>query len=125
MSDTEQAIKTISNLTAQGVRFSIDDFGTGYSSLSYLRSLKIHHLKIDRSFVADVISDPDDATIVRAIISLAHSLRLTAIAEGVETEEQLRFLREHGCDMVQGFLLARPMPLAECLAFAKSYKPST
>jgi len=125
MSDTEQAIKTISHLTAQGVRFSIDDFGTGYSSLSYLRSLKIHHLKIDRSFVADVISDADDATIVRAIISLAHSLRLTAIAEGVETEEQLRFLSEHGCDMVQGFLLARPMPLADCLAFAKSYKPAT
>ncbi|WP_053332094.1 bifunctional diguanylate cyclase/phosphodiesterase [Turneriella parva] len=121
MSDTEQAIATISSLTAQGVRFSIDDFGTGYSSLSYLRSLKIHHLKIDRSFVADVISDPDDATIVRAIISLAHSLRLTAIAEGVESEQQLQFLKDEGCDMVQGYLLARPMPLADCIQFAKSY----
>lgn len=122
MSDTEQAISTISNLTTQGVRFSIDDFGTGYSSLSYLRSLKIHHLKIDKSFVADVISDPDDATIVRAIISLAHSLRLTAIAEGVENEEQLKFLREHGCDMVQGFLLARPMRLADCVAKIQAHK---
>jgi diguanylate cyclase (GGDEF)-like protein/PAS domain S-box-containing protein len=121
MSDSEQAIATISSLTAQGVRFSIDDFGTGYSSLSYLRSLKIHHLKIDKSFVADVISDPDDATIVRAIINLAHSLRLTAIAEGVETEQQMQFLKDQGCDLVQGYLLARPMPLADCLSFAKSH----
>ena len=117
MQDTDQAIRTISNLTAAGVRFSIDDFGTGYSSLSYLKSLKIHYLKIDRSFVADVTDDADDATIVRAVINLAHSLRLTAIAEGVETPEQLQFLRQHGCDLVQGYHLARPMPISQCLEF--------
>ncbi|MDN2699539.1 EAL domain-containing protein [Janthinobacterium sp. SUN073] len=108
MHDVEQATAIMANLKALGVQLSIDDFGTGYSSLAYLRHFPIDVLKIDKTFVSDITHD-DDAAIVRAIISLAHSLRLKVIAEGVETVQQLAFLRQHGCDQMQGYLFSRPL----------------
>ena len=119
MHDTEQVAETIDRLSRRGVIFAIDDFGTGYSSLSYLRRLKIHHLKIDRSFVAD-IKRGEGAAIVRAIINLAQNLKLRTIAEGVEDAAERDFLRMQGCDLVQGYLIARPMPLAEFFDYLRS-----
>ena len=107
--DTQQVIGTIDRLKEAGVKFSIDDFGTGYSSLSYLKRFKVDTLKIDQSFVRDLLSDPGDAAITRAIISLAHSLNLGCIAEGVETEAQCDFLRAHGCSQIQGYLFSKPV----------------
>ncbi|MDB5840062.1 MAG: hypothetical protein JWQ23_2014 [Herminiimonas sp.] len=109
MSDVDNVIPILRDLKALGVNISIDDFGTGYSSLSYLRRFPIDVLKIDQSFVNDLADDADAAAIVIAIISLAHSLRLQVIAEGVETAEQLTFLRTHGCDQVQGYYFSRPI----------------
>jgi len=109
MHDVEQATAIMSNLKALGVQLSIDDFGTGYSSLAYLRHFPIDVLKIDKTFVSDITNSDDDVAIVRAIISLAHSLRLKVIAEGVETPQQLAFLRQHGCDQMQGYLFSRPL----------------
>lgn len=109
MGNPEATIDTLMELRAMGVRAAIDDFGTGYSSLSYLKRFPIDALKIDRSFVRDLVVDPDDANIARAIIGLAHNLRLRVVAEGVETEQQLRALVENGCDEVQGYLTGRPM----------------
>jgi diguanylate cyclase (GGDEF)-like protein/PAS domain S-box-containing protein len=109
MADVDRAICILRELKALGVKLSIDDFGTGYSSLSYLKRFPIDVLKIDRSFVNDITIDPDDAAIVVSIISLAHSLRLQVIAEGVETEPQLAYLRQHGCDQMQGYFFSRPV----------------
>jgi predicted signal transduction protein with EAL and GGDEF domain len=114
MSDPEAAVITLQNLKDYGVRLSIDDFGTGFSSLSHLKRFPIDALKIDRTFVRDVTTDVDDATIAVTIISLAHNLKLTVVAEGVETEAQLNFLKAHGCDEIQGFYFARPLPIADC-----------
>ncbi len=103
MHDPEASAQTLATLSAMGVHISIDDFGTGYSSLSYLRRFPLDKLKIDRSFIRDLMKNPDDVSIVKAIISLAHSLRLRVVAEGVETADQLEFLRQLGCDQYQGY----------------------
>ena len=108
MHDAETSIEILRSLSGLGVRISVDDFGTGYSSLSYLRRLPLDKLKIDRSFIQEVTTSRDDAQIVRAIVSLAHSLHLKVIAEGVETEEQLDFLRRLGCDQYQGYFCSKP-----------------
>jgi diguanylate cyclase (GGDEF)-like protein/PAS domain S-box-containing protein len=110
MHDTACAIATLRELKEMGVRIAIDDFGSGYSSLSYLKQLPIDVLKIDKSFVRDMTRDANDAAIVMAIITLAHSLNLKVVAEGVETEEQLRLLRLLRCDAMQGYLFSRPLP---------------
>jgi diguanylate cyclase (GGDEF)-like protein len=114
MAGPESAHEALRRLKDAGVRISVDDFGTGYSSLSHLRRLPIHTLKIDKSFIRDIHSDPDDAAITAAIVALAHTLKLEVVAEGVETAEQLEFLRGHGCHRAQGFHLALPLPAEEC-----------
>ncbi|MEO8305367.1 MAG: EAL domain-containing protein [Betaproteobacteria bacterium] len=113
MHNVEEATHILARLDEIGIRLAIDDFGTGYSSLSYLKRFPIHTLKIDRSFVRDISTDPDDAAIVTAIVAMARSLNLKVTAEGVETEEQAAFLRSLDCDQAQGFHFGRPMPSAE------------
>jgi diguanylate cyclase (GGDEF)-like protein len=113
MQNASQAIVTLEKLSEMGIHVSIDDFGTGYSSLSYLKRFPIDKLKIDRSFIREISSDRDDAAIVRATIALAHNLRLRVIAEGVETEDQLQFLRALGCDEYQGYYKSKPVPANE------------
>lgn len=116
MDNPEAAIEVMRRLDGLGVALSVDDFGTGYSSLSYLKRLPIDRLKIDRSFVRDLAEDADDAAICATVITLAHSLGLRTVAEGVESEAQLQWLRERGCDEMQGFLLGQPQPFAQVLA---------
>jgi diguanylate cyclase (GGDEF)-like protein len=108
MEDPEDAVRVMHSLRAAGLRISIDDFGTGYSSLSYLTRLPLSALKIDRSFVRDAGDSAEAASIVRAVIDMAQNMRFTVIAEGVETEQQVAFLREHGCDQAQGYFFGRP-----------------
>ncbi len=120
MSNPERAVRLLDQFKNMGIHLSIDDFGTGYSSLSYLKRFPINSVKIDRSFIRDLPGDGDDAAITEAIIAMAHSLRLRVIAEGVETEEQLRFLRAHGCDEMQGYHFSRPLPEGELLRLLRA-----
>ncbi len=115
MQDPVNAVTVLRAIHALGVRIAIDDFGTGYSSLAYLKRFPLDVLKIDQTFVNDLVNDPGDAAIVEASISLAHKLGLEVIAEGVETAEQLEFMRTHDCDLVQGYYLSRPLPKAESI----------
>lgn len=118
--DPEGAIAVMNDLHERGVRMSIDDFGTGFSSLNYLKKFKVSRLKIDQSFVRDIGTDPEDKAIVAAIISLAKNLGLQTVAEGVETEDQLAFLREHGCDQMQGYYFSKPLAPDDFEALARS-----
>ncbi len=108
--DADKVIRTMHEISAEGIGFALDDFGTGYSSLSYLQRLPVDRIKIDKSFVANLTSNPSDAAIVRAVVGMAHSLGLKVIAEGVETEGQLGFLRGINCEEIQGFVFSRPLP---------------
>jgi EAL domain-containing protein (putative c-di-GMP-specific phosphodiesterase class I) len=114
--DVEQAAQRMRELSALGLRFSIDDFGTGFSSLAYLKRLPLYQLKIDRSFVKDTPDDASDCAIVKLVISMAASLGLSVVAEGVETREQAAFLQGSGCQLQQGYLYARPEPLDDWIA---------
>ncbi|MGR6616509.1 MULTISPECIES: EAL domain-containing response regulator [Pseudomonas] len=111
MENTAHSIVSLQRLRAMGVKIAIDDFGTGYSSLAYLRRFPIDTLKIDIAFIREVTSNPQDAAIARTVIQLAHSLGLLAVAEGVETQAQWAFLKEAGCDQLQGYLFSRPLPV--------------
>ena len=123
MSDPEKSIDILEHLSAMGVLVSVDDFGTGYSSMSYLRRFPIDKLKIDRVFIDEIVSRPEDASIVRAIVSLAHSLRLKVVAEGVETPAQLDFLKTAGCDEYQGYHFSRPLPAADFERLMREARP--
>jgi diguanylate cyclase (GGDEF)-like protein/PAS domain S-box-containing protein len=122
MQNPERAVTTLSRLRDMGISVSIDDFGTGYSSLGYLKRFPIDNVKIDRSFIKDLPHDTDDAAITRAVIAMAQSLRIRVIAEGVETREQLQFLREHDCDECQGYLFSRPLPAGEFALLVASWQ---
>jgi diguanylate cyclase (GGDEF)-like protein/PAS domain S-box-containing protein len=121
MYDPESVIDVMNKFHEQGIRMSIDDFGTGYSSLSYLKKFKVYKLKIDQSFIRDISDDPDDRSIVSAIIDMANNLGLQTIAEGVETTEQLAFLRLHGCHEVQGYYFSKPLPPVEFEKFRHNH----
>ncbi len=123
MQNAESVLAAMRELGQLGVRFSVDDFGTGYSSLAYLKHLPIGHVKIDRSFVRDIPADTNDAAIVTAILSMAHSLGIQVIAEGVETEAQFEFLRARGCDAIQGFYFSPPLPAEELALLLKVGRP--
>jgi diguanylate cyclase (GGDEF)-like protein/PAS domain S-box-containing protein len=119
MHDMERAVSTLTELDALGVTLSVDDFGTGYSSLSYLKRFPINVLKIDRSFVNDITSDPDDAAIATAIIAMAHSLNIKVVAEGVETLEQQEFLKQRDCDGMQGYYFSKPLSVEDFTSLLK------
>ncbi|MDQ6620611.1 MAG: EAL domain-containing protein, partial [Pseudomonadota bacterium] len=117
LDDPGHAIENLQRLNALGCRISIDDYGTGYSSLAYLRRLPVHELKIDKSFISGMSGDASDALIVRSTIDLAHNMGLTVVAEGVEDEPTLERLRALGCDLVQGYLLSRPLAADDAMAW--------
>jgi EAL domain-containing protein (putative c-di-GMP-specific phosphodiesterase class I) len=123
MADTDAVAADLHRLHELGVSISIDDFGTGYSSLTYVKNFPVDRLKIDQCFIRDLATDPSDAAIVRAIVSLGHSLELDIVAEGVETADQLERLRAEGCDEVQGYYFGRPLPVGEFLALAFEAPP--
>ena len=119
MTNTEKSNSILTALKERGIHISIDDFGTGYSSLNYLKHFKIDTLKIDQSFIHDIIEDPDAASMIIAIIAMGHSLRMRIVAEGVETIEQLNFLAEHGCNEVQGYYYNKPLSAEEFTNYLK------
>ena len=122
MEDVKQTVITLNALSAMGVSIAIDDFGTGYSSLAYLKRFPVDFLKIDQSFVRDIGGGGDSAAIAKTIIAMAHNLQLQVVGEGVETAEQFDFLRQHGCEEVQGYLLSRPLPAEEFATFINTGK---
>jgi EAL domain-containing protein (putative c-di-GMP-specific phosphodiesterase class I) len=122
MQNAENTMYTLRELKALGVRISMDDFGTGYSSLNYLKRFPIDTLKLDQMFVKDVVTDPTDAAIVSAVIQMAHSLNLKVVAEGVERQDQLEFLRRQHCDIIQGYLFSKPVPADQLEAFINERK---
>jgi EAL domain-containing protein (putative c-di-GMP-specific phosphodiesterase class I)/DNA-binding NarL/FixJ family response regulator len=122
MQDVNSAIATMTTLQSLGIKIAIDDFGAGYSSLIYLKNLPINTLKIDRYFIHNVANDPQKSAITKALIQMAHNLNLNVIAEGVETEAELDFLRQHNCNSMQGFLFSRPLPVAEFEKFLLANK---
>jgi EAL domain-containing protein (putative c-di-GMP-specific phosphodiesterase class I) len=113
LENKEDIIAKMRTLKAEGIRFSLDDFGTGYSSLAYLKRLPLDQLKIDKSFIDDVLTDPNDAAIAKTVVALSQNLGLSVIAEGVETLGQRDFLAHAGCNLYQGFLFSPALPLAE------------
>jgi len=113
LNDVADIVAKMHALKALGIKLSLDDFGTGYSSLSYLKQLPLDQLKIDQSFVRDIATDPSDAVMVQTIIGLAQNFGLDVIAEGVETDEQLDFLKQNGCMAYQGYLFSKPVPIEE------------
>ena len=113
MQDDEETMVTLQGLRKMGIALALNDFGTGYSPLSYLRRFPISRVKIDRSFVREIPANPDDTALTTAIIAMALSLGLTVVAEGVETRDQEEFLRDSGCDELQGYRLGRPVPARE------------
>ncbi|RZK96937.1 MAG: EAL domain-containing protein, partial [Methylobacterium sp.] len=123
LQENERTLRTLHRLRALGIRVSMDDFGTGYSSLSYLRSFPFDKIKIDRSFVADITQKPDGDAVIRAIAGLGRSLGMTTVAEGVETEDQMRRIRAEGCTDVQGYLVSRPIPAEALLALFNDLGP--
>ena len=124
MEDMEGNIAKLRAIRDMGVNIAIDDFGTGYSSLGYLAKLPVNALKIDRSFIITMTRNADSMTIVSTIVSLAHSLSLKVIAEGVETEEQSKYLKLLKCDEIQGYLISKPLPAAELVAFLQKPAPA-
>jgi len=123
MTNADDALIKMQKLSEQGIRFSIDDFGTGYSSLGYLKRFPFSQLKIDRSFVTDVLTEPDSASLARSMISIGHNLGIKVIAEGVESAEQLSFLRAAGCDELQGYFYSPPLPPQACMQFLQEGSP--
>jgi EAL domain-containing protein (putative c-di-GMP-specific phosphodiesterase class I) len=119
LDNVDDMITKMTALKAKGINFSLDDFGTGYSSLSYLKRLPLYQLKIDQSFVRDILIDPNDAAIAQTIVELSKNMGLSVIAEGVETEGQRDFLEKHGCHHYQGFFFSRPLPIEEFEVFAQ------
>ncbi|HQW39318.1 MAG TPA: EAL domain-containing protein, partial [Usitatibacteraceae bacterium] len=122
MDETPELVRTMDGLRALGVKLAIDDFGTGHSSLAHLKRFPIDKLKIDRTFVRDIATDPDDRAITAAIVDLARAMGITSIAEGVEAEAQLDFLLQRGCDEMQGFLVSRPLAPADCAAWMAAHR---
>ena len=123
MEDVEDSIEKLDGLRQAGIRIAIDDFGTGYSSLRYLARLPVHTLKVDQTFIASMLGDPNAMTVVSTIISLAHLLGLRVVAEGVETQPQAQALRGLRCDELQGYLIQRPVPAEEMLHLLREWRP--